>query len=52
MQHTGIVIQLANTSVAHLTGLIEDVFVRVSELIFLADFYVFDMRRYFPMDLP
>jgi len=27
MQHTGMVIQLANTSVAHPTGLIENVFV-------------------------
>ena len=47
MQHTGMVIQLANTSVAHPTGLIEDVFVRVSKLIFRADFYVFDMEEGF-----
>jgi len=38
LQPTGVVIQLANRSVAHLTSLVDDVLVRVSELIFPADF--------------
>ena len=46
---TGVVIQLENRSVAHPTGLIEDVLVRVGELIFPADFYIFWYgRRIFP----
>nr|KYP53268.1 hypothetical protein KK1_024895 [Cajanus cajan] len=44
LQPTGVVIQLANRSVAHPTGFIEDVLVRVGELIFPADFYVLDME--------
>jgi len=56
MQPMGVVIQLANRSVAHPTGLIEDVLVRVGELIFPADFYVLDMEEGFshgsaPMNL-
>uniref|UniRef100_A0A151UIQ3 Aspartic peptidase DDI1-type domain-containing protein n=1 Tax=Cajanus cajan TaxID=3821 RepID=A0A151UIQ3_CAJCA len=47
MQPTGVVIQLANRSVAHPTGFIEDVLVRVGELIFHADFYVLDMEEGF-----
>nr|KYP31058.1 hypothetical protein KK1_049120 [Cajanus cajan] len=47
LQPTGVVIQLANRSVAHPTGFIEDVLVRVGELIFLADFYVLDMEKGF-----
>nr|KYP31160.1 hypothetical protein KK1_048786 [Cajanus cajan] len=47
LQPTGVVIQLANRSVAHPTGFIEDVLVRVGELIFLADFYVLDMEEGF-----
>ena len=38
-------IQLANRSNAHPTGLIEDVLVRVNELIFPANFYIFEMER-------
>nr|KYP47318.1 hypothetical protein KK1_031048 [Cajanus cajan] len=47
MQPTGVVIQLANRSVTHPTGFIEDVLVRVSELIFPTDFYVLDMEEGF-----
>nr|KYP37913.1 Retrovirus-related Pol polyprotein from transposon 412 family [Cajanus cajan] len=47
LQPTGVVIQLANRSVAHPTGFIEDVLVRVGELIFPADFYVLDMEEGF-----
>jgi len=47
MQSTGVVIQLANRSVAHPTGLIEDVLVQVGELIFPADFYVLNMEEGF-----
>ena len=45
LQPTSVVIQLANRSVAHPTGFIEDVLVRVGELIFPADFYVLDMEE-------
>ena len=38
LQPTSVVIQLENRSVAHPTGLVDDVLVRVGELIFLADF--------------
>ncbi|WVZ17813.1 hypothetical protein V8G54_010795, partial [Vigna mungo] len=44
LQPTGVVIQLANISVTHPTGYIEDVLVRVGELIFPADFYVLEME--------
>ena len=44
LQPTGVVIQLANRSTAHPAGLIEDVLVRVEELIFPADFYILDME--------
>jgi len=47
LQLTGVVIQLANRSVAHPTGFIEDVLVRVGELMFLADFYILDMEEGF-----
>ena len=47
LQPTSVVIQLANRSVTHPTGFIEDVLVRVSELIFPADFYVLDMEEGF-----
>ena len=40
----GVVIQLANRSNAHLAGLIEDVLLRVNELIFLANFYILEME--------
>nr|KYP76067.1 hypothetical protein KK1_020289 [Cajanus cajan] len=45
MQPTGVVIQLANRSVPHPIGFIEDVLVRVGELIFPANFYVLDMEE-------
>jgi len=44
------VIQLANRSVAHPTGFIEDVLVRVGELIFPTDFYILDMEEGFSRD--
>nr|KYP32255.1 hypothetical protein KK1_047103 [Cajanus cajan] len=44
LQPMGVVIQLANRSVSHPTGFVEDVLVRVGELIFPADFYVLDME--------
>nr|KYP32178.1 hypothetical protein KK1_047191 [Cajanus cajan] len=47
VQPTGVVIQLANRSVAHATGFIEDVLVRVGELIFPVVFYVLDMEEGF-----
>nr|KYP61767.1 hypothetical protein KK1_016277 [Cajanus cajan] len=46
LQPMGVVIQLANKSVAHPTGFVEDVLVRVGELIFPA-FYVLDMEEGF-----
>nr|KYP31673.1 hypothetical protein KK1_047881 [Cajanus cajan] len=47
LQPTGVVIQLANRSVSHPTGFVEDVLVQVGELIFPADFYVLDMEEGF-----
>jgi len=47
LQHTGVVIQLANRSVAHPAGLVNVVLVRVGELIFPADFYILDMEEGF-----
>jgi len=47
LQPTGVVIQLANRSVAHPVGLVDDVLVRVCELIFPADFYILDMEEGF-----
>ncbi|XP_042423489.1 uncharacterized protein LOC122011126 [Zingiber officinale] len=44
LQPTGVVIQLANRSQAHPTGVIENVLVKVSDLIFPADFYILDME--------
>jgi len=43
----GLVIQLANRSVAHPAGLVDDVLVRVGELIFPANFYILDMEEGF-----
>nr|KYP49910.1 hypothetical protein KK1_028301 [Cajanus cajan] len=47
LQPTGVVIQLANRSVSHPTGLVEDVLVQVGELIFPVDFHVLDMEEGF-----
>jgi len=47
-----VAIQLANRSVAHLADFIEDVLVRVGELIFPVDFYILDMEEEFPVVLP
>jgi len=47
LQSTDVVIHLANRSVAYLAGFIEDVMVRVSELIFPVDFYVLNMEEGF-----
>jgi len=47
LQPMGVVIQLANKSVAHLAGFIEDVLVRVGELIFPVDFNILDMEERF-----
>lgn len=44
LQSTGVTIQLANRSNARPAGLVEDVLVRVNELIFPADFYILDME--------
>ncbi|XP_027090501.1 uncharacterized protein [Coffea arabica] len=43
LKETEIIIQLADRTNAYPDGLIEDVLVKVNELIFPADFYVFDM---------
>ncbi|XP_027351112.1 uncharacterized protein LOC113862196 [Abrus precatorius] len=41
----GVVIQLANRSITNPAGIIEDVLVRVNDLIFPADFYILDMQE-------
>ncbi|XP_027357173.1 uncharacterized protein LOC113866545 [Abrus precatorius] len=38
----GVIIQLVNRSTTHPVGLVEDVLVRVNDLIFLTDFYILD----------
>ena len=40
---TGIVIQLENCSNAYKKGIVEDILVKVDDLIFPADFYVLEM---------
>ncbi|KAL2231178.1 UNVERIFIED_CONTAM: Retrovirus-related Pol polyprotein from transposon 17.6 [Sesamum indicum] len=45
LKETGVVIQLADHSVVYPEGVLEDVLVQVNELVFLADFYVLDMRE-------
>ncbi|XP_057451823.1 uncharacterized protein LOC130743600 [Lotus japonicus] len=45
LKPTGVVIQLANRSTAHPAGWVEDVLVRVGELVFPADFYVLEMEK-------
>lgn len=43
LQNTKVTIQLVNRSKVRPTGLVEDVLVRVNDLIFHADFYIMDM---------
>jgi len=50
LQPMSVVIQLANRSVAHPASFIEDVLVRVGELIFPTDFYILDMEEGFSRD--
>ncbi|KAL0381110.1 UNVERIFIED_CONTAM: hypothetical protein Sangu_0175300 [Sesamum angustifolium] len=45
LKETRAVIQLADRSVVYPEGVLEDVLVHVNELVFLADFYVLDMRE-------
>ena len=42
---TGVVIQLADKSIAYPKGVVEDVLVQVNDLVFPADFYVLDMEN-------
>ncbi|RDX75341.1 pol, partial [Mucuna pruriens] len=44
LELTSIVIQLVNRSIAHPLGILEDVLVQVSNMIFPANFYVLDMK--------
>ncbi|RDX72073.1 hypothetical protein CR513_48493, partial [Mucuna pruriens] len=44
LEPMGIIIQLANRSIVHPLGILEDVLVRINELIFSTDFYVLDME--------
>ncbi|XP_016747262.1 uncharacterized protein [Gossypium hirsutum] len=44
-RHKGVIIQLADKSIVHLEGVLEDVLVKVNEVIFLADFYVIKMKE-------
>ncbi|KAI9081395.1 hypothetical protein K1719_036658 [Acacia pycnantha] len=44
LRPTGVIVQLANRSNAHPSGLVEDVLVKVNELLFPADFYILDME--------
>ena len=44
LKQTGIIIQLADRSNVYLEGIIEDVLVRINNLIFPADFYILYME--------
>ena len=44
LKETGVVIQLAERSVVYPVGVLEDVLVKVNELVFPANFYVLDMK--------
>ncbi|RDY06985.1 hypothetical protein CR513_08955, partial [Mucuna pruriens] len=44
LEPLGVVNQLANRSTAHPLGILEDVLVQVSNMIFLVDFYLLDMK--------
>ena len=44
LDKTGVVIQLADKSIAYPKGVVEDVLVQVNDLVFPADFYVLDME--------
>ena len=45
LNKTGVVIQLADRSIAYPKGVVEDVLVQVNDLVFPADFYVLDMEN-------
>ncbi|KAJ9551268.1 hypothetical protein OSB04_015313 [Centaurea solstitialis] len=45
LQETGVIIQLADRSLVHPKGVLEDLLVQVNELVFPADFYVIDMEE-------
>ena len=45
LKDTRVVIQLADRSVVHPKGVLEDVLVQVDQLVFPADFYVIDMEE-------
>ncbi|KAL4600815.1 hypothetical protein ACB092_11G227100 [Castanea dentata] len=45
LNKTGVVIQLADISIAYPKGIVEDVLVQVNDLVFPADFYVLDMEN-------
>ncbi|XP_052887013.1 uncharacterized protein LOC128295466 [Gossypium arboreum] len=44
LKETGVIIQLADRTVVYPEGLLEDVLVKVNELVFPADFYIIDME--------
>ncbi|KAL1060215.1 hypothetical protein V6Z11_1Z116100 [Gossypium hirsutum] len=44
LKEIGVIIQLANRSVVYPEGLLEDVLVKVNELVFPADFYIINME--------
>ncbi|KAJ9535590.1 hypothetical protein OSB04_un001274 [Centaurea solstitialis] len=45
LKPTSVVVQLADKSIVHPRGVLEDVLVKVNELIFPADFYIIDMEE-------
>nr|XP_023907539.1 uncharacterized protein LOC112019245 [Quercus suber] len=45
LNEIGVVIQLANRSIAYPKGVVKDVLVQVNDLVFPADFYVLDMEH-------
>jgi hypothetical protein len=51
LKETRVIIQLANRSNSYLEGVVEDVLIRINELIFPGDFYIIDMHDEFASNL-
>ncbi|XP_027093862.1 uncharacterized protein [Coffea arabica] len=51
LKETGIIIQLVDRTNAYLDGLVEDVLVKINDLVFPTDFYILDMDDNYSPDL-
>ena len=50
LKETGVIIQLADRSNVYPDGVVEDILVQVNNLVFLADFYILDMKDEFSIN--